>query len=583
MTRRQRAARRTTPMRGQTPSTPPWTRRLTQRSTPTPAPTPTPLPASRPTHTVARRRQRQLRPPSPPPPGAAPAVPPPSSLRARIQSLLHTAATAGPRPLAAGATRLPPLPVAHVYRRGHGSAPALACRLPNVCLDAAGTLSLPPRLGSGFSALQMECTLPLRTVVAAAEPPPGLPYYDVDLVGAAAARYHMPHFWSDFAPAIEAYGVLLATNRSRLRVSCVGEGACDEKAPPGHHLVPAVLLHDRLREEAPGGWVKTVLGMLPPKKKAAGGAVGGPALLYVGDVFPGGVGGACFRSLTVPRRQYGGGADGVAAAAHREHVLFSLNGLAREFPPQPPAGGCTLNVTVINRPIGKGRAAFNRRHIKNAADVARRLVAAAPTTALPAGVKSLAVHTRVVEFVDLPVAEQVATMQSSHVVVSLHGAEMTNALFLRRGAVIAEVMPAFYEADIFPRQADPYGVVILQVAAKPDGASHTACVTHFNPPGGPHARAAAAVVTTFGRYAANAALPAGRRQALQGMNKGPLSGVPHMRMCLREQVLEVDAVRLARDLLAEAVGLCGGSAAAAAAKEAAWAAAAAAGTRGKGT
>ncbi|KAK1865195.1 hypothetical protein I4F81_007729 [Pyropia yezoensis] len=299
----------------------------------------------------------------------------------------------------------------------------------------------------------MECTLPLRTVVAAAEPPPGLPYYDVDLVGAAAARYHMPHFWSDFAPAIEAYGVLLATNRSRLRVSCVGEGACDEKAPPGHHLVPAVLLHDRLREEAPGGWVKTVLGMLPPKKKAAGGAVGGPALLYVGDVFPGG-------------------------------------------------------------------------------------------------------------FVDLPVAEQVATMQSSHVVVSLHGAEMTNALFLRRGAVIAEVMPAFYEADIFPRQADPYGVVILQVAAKPDGASHTACVTHFNPPGGPHARAAAAVVTTFGRYAANAALPAGRRQALQGMNKGPLSGVPHMRMCLREQVLEVDAVRLARDLLAEAVGLCSASGAA---------------------
>eukprot|EP00170_Pyropia_yezoensis_P002553 contig_10727_g2557 len=124
--------------------------------------------------------------------------------------------------------------------------------------------------------------------------------------------------------------------------------------------------------------------MLPPKKKAAGGAVGGPALLYVGDVFPGGVGGACFRSLTVPRRQYGGGADGVAAAAHREHVLFSLNGLAREFPPQPPAGGCTLNVTVINRPIGKGRAAFNRRHIKNAADVARRLAAAAAAAA-PAG------------------------------------------------------------------------------------------------------------------------------------------------------------------------------------------------------
>lgn len=272
-----------------------------------------------------------------------------------------------------------------------------------------------------------------------------------------------------------------------------------------------------------------------------------------------------------------GGGDAIAAAAHREHVLFSLNGLARDFLAQPPAGGCTLNVTIINRPMGTGRAAFNRRHIKNAADVARRLVAAAPHTALPPGVTSLTVQPRVVLFTDLSVAEQVATMQASHVVVSLHGAEMTNALFLRRGAVIAEVMPAFYDADIFPRQADPYGVTILQVPAKPDGASHAACVGHFNPPGGPHAAAAAAVIATFRRYAANAALPPARRQVLQGMNKGPLSGVPHMRMCLREQVLEVDAVRLARRLLTESVGLCGGSAAAAAAK----AAAAAAATRGE--
>ncbi|GAB0490196.1 hypothetical protein MMPV_001428 [Pyropia vietnamensis] len=501
---------------------------------------------------------------------AAPSAVQPTSLRARIQSLLHTAAIAGPRPLAPGAPRHPPLPVAHIYRRGHGSAPALACRLPNVCLDAAGTLSLPPRLsGAAFSSLQVECALPLRTVVASTEPPPDLPFYDVDLVGSTVARYHMPHWWSDSAPAIEAYGVLLATNRSRLRVSCVGEGPCDEKAPPGHHLVPAVLLHDRLRDDAPTGWVKTVLGMLPPKKTAASGAVGGPVHLYAGDVFPGGAGGACFRSVTVPRRQYGGGGDAVATAAHREHVLFSMNGLARVFPPQPPA--CTLNVTIINRPIGTGRAAFNRRHIKNAVDVSRRFVAAASTTTLPPGVSSLSVNPRVVMFTDMSVAEQVATMQSSHLVVSLHGAEMTNALFLRRGAVIAEVMPAFYEADIFPRQANSYGVTILQVPAKPDGASHTACISHFNPPGGAHARAAAAVLSTFKQYTANAALPAARLQHLQGMNKGPLSGVPHMRMCLREQVLEVDAVRLARMVLAEGVALCRGSDEAVAAKEAAWA------------
>lgn len=110
-----------------------------------------------------------LHPPPLVPPAARPVELLPSFLRARIQSLLPTAAAAGQRPLAAIATRLPPPSVAHVYRRGPGLAPALACRLPHVCLDAAGTLSLPP----GWQ-------WPLVTVVAAAEPPPGIPSYDVD-------------------------------------------------------------------------------------------------------------------------------------------------------------------------------------------------------------------------------------------------------------------------------------------------------------------------------------------------------------------------------------------------------------------
>ncbi|OSX80901.1 hypothetical protein BU14_0031s0071 [Porphyra umbilicalis] len=390
----------------------------------------------------------------------------------------------------------------------------------------------------------------------------GPPFFDVDLVGAVVPRYHMPHFWSDFLPAAEAYGVLLATNRSKLQVTCLGEGPCDGKAPPAHLLAPAVLLPERLRAEAGTSWVKSVLAMLPPKKNGGGGR--GPEGLYVTDAFgASGDGTACFRSLTVPRMRYGG--DRLSVAAHQEHVLFSGNGLARAFPPQP--GACTLNVTIVNRPPPAGPAALNRRHIKNAVDLGRRLEAVAASAALPPGVSSLTVTPRVVTFTDLPVAAQVAAMQAAHMVISLHGAEVTNAVWLRRGAVLAEVMPAYYDADIFPRQADAYGVQLFQVAAKPDAPAHAACLAHFHPPSSAGAPAAAALVAAFARRAADAAATGaaapGRRRVVGGLNHGPHAELPHMRMCLREQALEVDAVRLARETLRRGVALCGGSDAAA--------------------
>jgi len=436
-------------------------------------------------------------------------------------------------------------------------------------------LTLPPGLAADLPAIRAECALPMRTGVgataaaaaAAAGGDAGPPFFDVDLVGAVVPRYHMPHFWSDFLPAAEAYGVLLATNRSKLQVTCLGDGPCDGKAPPAHLLAPAVLLPERLRAEAGTSWVKSVLAMLPPKKNGGGGR--GPEGLYVTDAFgAGGDGTACFRSLTVPRVRYGG--DRLSVAAHQEHVLFSGNGLARSFPPQP--GPCTLNVTIVNRPPPAGPAALNRRHIKNAVDLGRRLEAAAATVTLPPGVPSLTITPRVVTFTELPVADQVAAMQAAHMVISLHGAEVTNAVWLRRGAVLAEVMPAFYDADIFPRQADAYGVGLFQVAAKPDAPAHAACLAHFHPPASAGAPAAAALVAAFARRAADAAAAApGRRRLAAGLNQGAHAELPHMRMCLREQALEVDAVRLAQETLRRGVALCGGSDAAAQARADAYA------------
>jgi len=73
--------------------------------------------------------------------------------------------------------------------------------------------------------------------------------------------------------------------------------------------------------------------------------------------------------------------------------------------------------------------------------------------------------------------EQVQLMQRADVLVTVHGAELSNALFLRRGARIIELMPfglstRYYKYSV----ADPIRVKHTEYATNPDSDAFYKCI-----------------------------------------------------------------------------------------------------------
>lgn len=265
---------------------------------------------------------------------------------------------------------------------------------------------------------------------------------------------------------------------------------------------------------------------------------------------------ACFGSISVP------GLRQVKTSPFPEgedNVLLKHLGIQREFPTLHASVTCRLNVTILNRPAMQQTSANDprsgdRRRITNIKDVRAALLKEA---------SRLEISINLVEredFADIPFSAQVQTMQHTHSLISVHGAELSNTLFMRRGGTVVEVYPFRYTPTVFTSLINICGLKHKIFIADPDIRSYKKCILHFNGPNDSEREAAERAIERFEFRAATflKAKSAGSSQAL-GAHWDAGHAVKSSRACGRAQRLVVDPAIVARQALKDYARLCYGS------------------------
>jgi hypothetical protein len=268
---------------------------------------------------------------------------------------------------------------------------------------------------------------------------------------------------------------------------------------------------------------------------------------------------ACFSSISVPAAARGvaRGQTHGPPAVHNS-VLFQHSNIQRTLPQRPPRAACRLNVTIVNRRERAGVTSGDPYHSEG-----RRipnLDAVRDELGREAARVGVAVDVQVREdFGEITFRDQFEAMQRTHVLISVHGAELSNALFLRRGASVVEVYPFRYTPAVFAKMMGGFGLLHKVFIADPDEKAFRKCLLHFNKPNDASREAAERVVERFERRAAafRAAKKSGDSQAL-GAYWESGDFVRMVRPCGRGQRLLVDAPTIARQALSDSAQLCYG-------------------------
>lgn len=153
-------------------------------------------------------------------------------------------------------------------------------------------------------------------------------------------------------------------------------------------------------------------------------------------------------------------------------------------------------------------------------------------------------------------SEQVAIMQRADVLVSVHGAELANAVFLRRGISVVEIFPFGYHLPYFNSLLSAVGVNHVPVFAPPDLQRYSYCMQFTAFLKFPH------MALIWGNRVANAFRKKAREfekaENQTGKDKAAdfYSSYFIGRYCARTQRIFVDPTRLARIVVKEASRLC---------------------------
>lgn len=209
--------------------------------------------------------------------------------------------------------------------------------------------------------------------------------------------------------------------------------------------------------------------------------------MYSGEMFPperssGDVRHACFDSVSVlggtaPRNVY---PNSVIDPETVDEILGHLPPLVRDTPPLPTNAACHINVTIINRPLAEKMEWLSeeRRRIINVQDIADALTVEAKRLDI-----SVAIAVRE-DFDAASFQDQFDLMQQTHSIVAVHGAELANLLFVRKGTSLVEVLPFRYVPFIFEHMATSVGANHVAFLADPDMDSFEKCLratTSHNP------------------------------------------------------------------------------------------------------
>jgi hypothetical protein len=474
-----------------------------------------------------------------------------------------------------------------IYRGPAKRQPAM-CRIPNACVDTEGHVFVPNDYKALESVLSTECLIP-SSRMSYFDPSSDETMNDSEITGHFAAehilgpkafRYHMPHMVEDFLSIVLPLAPYLQRNLRvaygdqsppflppMTRVQCYdidrnSTGTPCSSNPPPH---VSVLVEERARKLSWGPGVFRILG---PKASRV------PLRpLYMSDVFPevdkdlieaSKRSGkqikprrACFGSvsLSADRPYLRNGRSSTALALFEKSVIFDHSGIQRRVPTVKPGQHCLLNVTIVNRKFSLGLPGFpdGSRNIPNVIEL---------KTALYKESKRLGVSVSVTEnddFGSIGIIKQFKVMQNAQILISVHGAELSNMMFLRSGVSVTEVYPFRYTPTIFIDMMRSLGLRHQMYIARPDVESYRNCVYYFNKAVSPSRKAAERIVNRFEERAEDflKATEEDDKITLGAYWDGG-SSVRNNRPCGRSQKLEVDVEALAKQVMQPYEQVCYG-------------------------
>lgn len=263
---------------------------------------------------------------------------------------------------------------------------------------------------------------------------------------------------------------------------------------------------------------------------------------------------ACFSSISIP---------GVSPGRFRKHgevlnnVLLQHSGIQQKLPTVSTTETCSLNVTIINRPKRTENSPpwfAEPRRIVNVVDLEKELHKQAGRLGLSIKIEN------VEDLGELPFREQFQIMQRTQSLISIHGAELSNSIFLRKGTAVVEIYPFRYTPNIFAVMMQSFGVLQKTIIADPDERAYKGCLEVFNKVDSPSREETEKNIEIFNQRAKifRDAKKDGNYQAL-GTHWDSSNFIKMVRPCARGQSLHIDPEFVARKALMDSKQLCYGT------------------------
>lgn len=415
-----------------------------------------------------------------------------------------------------------------------------ACAIPNACIraDKSRHEILVPSTHLPHLALLRRCIRPnVRLRFYHPEAPPAPLRQPVDVIGLQvedAYFAHFPHFAREFLANL-AVPAALFLQRNLSAPYCFSNASsplspCHHRAP----LRPQFALSERVLG-ATDSWNR---GLAALATRSGHSHQLRHVHLLRPELFSSGP--RCFRSVLTSALPYN------AASARRDGLLRAA-GVERRL--HAPATTCAPHIIVITR---DARSSTDR---TIPPPLLRQLRVELSLRLIRAGLADATV-----EFVSglgkLPFDKQVALAQRADVLIAVHGAELTNGLFLKRGASVVEIFPFGYHLPWFDRLFIAMGVRHVPIIAPPDTERFSSCLRtraairfpHMTIPWG--WRVHRAFMHNVSKY--NMARNDDERLGASDFYSNYFIG----RYCARSQQINIDPVALAATIVREAERVC---------------------------
>lgn len=377
------------------------------------------------------------------------------------------------------------------------------CRFPRACVNTNGTLLLPNSFERFRSIIARECNLKpsrvsfydLETAVSMRDAATTRHHHGKHLVGLETLRFHIPHMVTDLLKytlvllpylqlpeKLRKEKMALSNYSANTTIFCHEPDAsqadsrvytCDSDPPP----LSSVLVEKRARSM---GWVPGIFRLLQAPTSAA------PLeAVYTDEAFPREEPGnnmrtkqtvlknACFASISVA-----GKAHATITPQTFHESLLTQPAIVREIETVPVHAVCRINVTIINRPLVRQinpRLGPESRRVVNIEALRDALLAEAHRLNI-----SIELSERS-DFHKISFQDQFKVMQETQSLISVHGAELGNLIFMRKRSAVVEIFPFRYWTNLFEGFGKLAGLGYDAVTAEPDVEGYRKCMLDSYP------------------------------------------------------------------------------------------------------